>query len=216
MTRYNIPRNFNADVNILGGMYKTRNLIEAGIILAILAPTVFLLLYAVDFGTRITITILIAVPPCFVALYGIHGDSLSQRLMKIMQYKKKKRACFYNPRIKEEKQPLDFSGNAFNLLPKDKINMYLEKYKNMNDEKLKEQIGVLVEERNNGMYFQDDDGVVEKPYDYMTAKEKRAYRKEQKRIERNKRNARKGKKNKKVSKQKQPVKKKAGTKKKRR
>ena len=72
---YIIPPNFIDDGGTLfGGMFKTRNVIEAGILaLAIGLPVISL---SISLRTRIIILCLTALPLALFALIGVSGSSL--------------------------------------------------------------------------------------------------------------------------------------------
>lgn len=202
MKRYNIPKNFEAGVSILGMTFKTRNLIEGIFLLVVLFGGTYYLTMELSFDIRITVSIFISVPVAAVAVNGIHGDPLSTRICIIYQYFRRKRSCFYNPRLKTEMSPMDLRVNAFNLLPRDKLNMLYDDFKSSSEKKQSELLEKLNQDRMEGMYFQDDEGVLEKPYEYMTKKEQKAYDREKKRSEKRarkevKKDAKKKRKNKK-------------------
>ena len=76
---YIIPPNFIETGTFFGGMFRARNVIEAGILVFAIGAPVFLFL---PFGltTRIIILCLTALPVGLDALIGISGESLSQFL----------------------------------------------------------------------------------------------------------------------------------------
>lgn len=183
MRRYNIPKNFEAGVNILGMTFKTRNLIEGVFLLVALFGATYYLTSGLSFDIRFTLSVFVSVPVAAIAVNGIHGDPLSTRIGIIYCYFQRKRSCFYNPRLKTEKSPMDLRVNAFNLLPRDKLNMIYDDFKSSSEKKQKELLNELNKDRQSGMFFQDDEGVVTKPYDYMTKKEQKAFDRDRKRSE---------------------------------
>ncbi len=81
---YVIPPNFIEGGTLLGGMFKTRNVIEAGILAVLVGgPVVGLNL---SLTTRIIILCLTALPLVLVALIGISGSSLSAFILQFFQY----------------------------------------------------------------------------------------------------------------------------------
>ena len=82
---YIIPPNFIETGTFFGGMFRARNVIEAGILVFAIGMPVFLFL---PFGltTRIIILCLTALPVGLVALIGISGESLSQFLVIFLKY----------------------------------------------------------------------------------------------------------------------------------
>lgn len=87
---YIIPPNFVETGTFFGGMFKARNVIEAGILAAVVGMPVFLCL---PFGltTRIIVLCLTAMPLGLVALIGIAGESLSSFLFIFLKYLKNRR-----------------------------------------------------------------------------------------------------------------------------
>ncbi len=77
---YTIPPNFIGTSTFLGGMFKVRNVIEAGLLAAAIGgPELFLLPYSLK--TRIIIFCLTALPLAMLGLIGIAGESLSSFLV---------------------------------------------------------------------------------------------------------------------------------------
>ena len=87
---YIIPPNFIESGTFFGGMFRARNVIEAGILVFAIGAPVFLFL---PFGltTRIIILCLTALPVGLVALIGISGESLSQFLVIFLKYLRNRR-----------------------------------------------------------------------------------------------------------------------------
>lgn len=87
---YIIPPNFIETGTFFGGMFRARNVIEAGILVFAIGVPVFLFL---PFGltTRIIILCLTALPVGLVALIGISGESLSQFLVIFLKYLRNRR-----------------------------------------------------------------------------------------------------------------------------
>ena len=87
---YIIPPNFIETGTFFGGMFRARNVIEAGILVFAIGAPVFLFL---PFGltTRIIILCLTALPVGLVALIGISEESLSQFLVIFLKYLRNRR-----------------------------------------------------------------------------------------------------------------------------
>lgn len=87
---YIIPPNFIETGTFFGGMFRARNVIEAGILALAIGTPVFLFL---PFGltTRIIALCLTALPVALVALIGISGESLSQFLITFLKYLRNRR-----------------------------------------------------------------------------------------------------------------------------
>ena len=87
---YIIPPNFIETGTFFGGMFRARNVIEAGILSFAIGTPVFLFL---PFGltARIIALCLTALPVALVALIGISGESLSQFLVTFLKYLRNRR-----------------------------------------------------------------------------------------------------------------------------
>ena len=87
---YIIPPNFIETGTFFGGMFRARNVIEAGILAFAIGTPVFLCL---PFGltARIIALCLTALPVALVALIGISGESLSQFLITFLKYLRNRR-----------------------------------------------------------------------------------------------------------------------------
>ena len=99
---YIIPPNFIETGTFFGGMFRARNVIEAGILVFAIGAPVFLFL---PFGltTRIIILCLTALPVGLVALIGISGESLSQFLVIFLKYLRNRRVVGGDGEQPEEK-----------------------------------------------------------------------------------------------------------------
>ena len=87
---YIIPPNFVDTGTFFGGMFRARNVIEAGILAAVTGLPVFLFL---PFGltARIIVLCLTTLPLVLFALIGISGESLSSFLVIFLKYMKNRR-----------------------------------------------------------------------------------------------------------------------------
>lgn len=102
---YVIPPNFIEGGTLLGGMFKTRNVIEAGILAVLVGgPVVGLDL---SLTTRIIILCLTALPLVLVALIGISGSSLSAFVLQFFSYLRNRRILSQDSQAgKKSKKPL--------------------------------------------------------------------------------------------------------------
>lgn len=86
---YVIPPNFIEGGTLLGGMFRTRNVIEAGILgLAIGLPVLHL---GFSLTTRIIVLCLTALPLAMLALIGVSGSSLSTFILLLFSYLRNRR-----------------------------------------------------------------------------------------------------------------------------
>ena len=87
---YIIPPNFIETGTLFGGMFKVRNVIEAGI-LAVGIGLPVLMFLPISLTARIIILCFTALPLALFALIGISGESLSAFLFIFLKYLKKRR-----------------------------------------------------------------------------------------------------------------------------
>ncbi len=106
---YNIPPNFIGSSTFLGGLFKVRNVIEAGILASVIGiPVLFLLPY--NLTVRIIILCLTALPLAMLALMGIGGLSLSSFIVIFFQFVRNRRILGGDQakgkrRVKPQKKP---------------------------------------------------------------------------------------------------------------
>lgn len=86
---YLIPPNFIEGGTLLGGMFKTRNMVEACILAVVIGLPVLNL--NLSLTTRIIILCLTALPVVLVALVGISGSSLSAFILQFISYLRNRR-----------------------------------------------------------------------------------------------------------------------------
>ena len=87
---YTIPPNFIGASTFLGGMFKVRNVIEAGILAVVIGVPV-LLWIPVGVTAKVIILCLTALPAAMLALMGIGGESLSSFLVIFVKFLKNRR-----------------------------------------------------------------------------------------------------------------------------
>ena len=87
---YVIPPNFVDTGTFFGGMFKVRNVIEAGILAAGIGIPVFLFLPA-GLTVRIIALCLTALPLAMLALIGFSGESMSSFLFDFLRYVRNRR-----------------------------------------------------------------------------------------------------------------------------
>ena len=86
---YYIPPNFIESGTIFGGMFRLRNVIEAGILAAAVGVPVFLL--DLTLTVKIIILCLTALPAGLLALIGISCESLSSFIFGFFKFLKHRR-----------------------------------------------------------------------------------------------------------------------------
>ena len=101
-----------------------------------------------------------------------------------------RRSAYYNPRVKTEATcTLNLEHKAEFLSPE----YFQEQYKRIVKARKQKHVDAFSqatseEEQNNVLFFKEDVGKVDKPYEYMSSGERRAYKKKLRRKERRKKN----------------------------
>lgn len=80
-----IPQNFTDNGKSLGGMFETRNLVEAIALLLIIGYPELNFLH-LPLTTKLIVMAITIFPPCILALIGIDGDSLLQYLGHVISF----------------------------------------------------------------------------------------------------------------------------------
>lgn len=92
---YVIPPNFIEGGTLLGGMFKTRNVMEAGVLGLLVGLPVLNL--GISLTTRVIILCLTALPLVLVALIGISGSSLSAFILQFFRFLRNRRVLNREP-----------------------------------------------------------------------------------------------------------------------
>ena len=107
---YIIPPNFVETGTFFGGMFKARNVIEAGVLASAIGLPVFLFL-PLGLTARIIMLCLTALPLALLALIGISGESLSSFLIIFLKFLKNRRVVgeetsvdTVSPRLSKQKR----------------------------------------------------------------------------------------------------------------
>lgn len=96
-----IPPNFVAEGRVFGGKLKSRNVVEAGMLLVL---GVFLTLN-LSFGnltTRAIICMILFIPPAVIALIGVNDGSLSEFIIDSLKFRLSKRKIQYDTSLQTE------------------------------------------------------------------------------------------------------------------
>lgn len=105
---YVIPPNFIEGGTLLGGMFKTRNVMEAGVLGLLVGLPVLNL--GISLTTRVIILCLTALPLVLVALIGISGSSLSAFILQFFRFLR-------NRRVLNREPPTDSGEQKKSILP---------------------------------------------------------------------------------------------------
>lgn len=161
-----IPQNYKGITNFLSFTFKTRNLIEGfilGAILAIIAGSI-VVYYDYGFSVRvITYSIIGFGIGAIIGVIGLNGESISEFIVHLFRYLRKRRITYYNPRVKTEARPMVFADGAAsgseNVLPRDRLiavaKKVMEPIRNKRGEMMPEQ-----EAFNEEQYAFYDDSVI--------------------------------------------------------
>lgn len=166
--QYYIPPNFKEGTSVLGFMVKPLYLAQAVPFILVMILIVFIPLHSLSLMAKLVILGITCIPVIFLCITGINGDSVYRYIYNMIHFRKSRRVCLYNPRIKSEIKPLSEDPLSIQTLPREKVLMFMEKMK-------KEKAESVEEIDLDNLYFEDDEGIVEKPVEYMSSKELREY-----------------------------------------
>jgi len=164
---YVIPHNFTTGTVIGGETYRTRNVIEGLVLSVPPAVLTFLLGRELSFAVKLSIALSTALPLLILGVSGVGGDSLSKFVRIWLRYLRSRRTLLYNPRLKEEDEPVDLAKlQEEMILPRDRLLQLVEQLRSRAAKpSTGESAGIL--------YFEEDIGIVPKPEEYKTPSEKR-------------------------------------------
>lgn len=183
-----IPQNYKGVISILQLAVKQRNLIEGAVIGVIIAFCVFqgfrIYNYGIT-GTGIGFTIVGFIAGLIIGVIGINGEPVSQFIIHLFRFLRKRRTVYYNPRVKVEIKPsyIISEESQETVLPRDKIiagmKKVREKFNSINSSEK-----TIQTDEFNAEYFEFEDDIAAVPEEKMTASQRRALNKEKKRAER--------------------------------
>ena len=100
---YRIPENFVDTGTVMGGMFKLRNVIEAGAIAAVFILPLFKI--NISLTAKIIIACLTALPLGLLALIGVNGESLSSFILGFFKFLQNKRVIGKGGTVKPKLEP---------------------------------------------------------------------------------------------------------------
>lgn len=189
-----LPPNFHTGISVFGKSFAVANLAE-GVIMALIPIILFYFVLPrsgvhIPIGTTNTIVTMTSAILGYLGVAGINGYTFTQFIKSILRYRKNKRVCYYNPRVKTEASPYSQKNLAEQMLPREKLEMFYKKVKSGYSAKQRESAldeeKYILSDREN-MFFEEDSGVIDTPVEYMDNKEYKAYRKKLKQEERRRR-----------------------------
>ena len=193
-----IPNNYKAGISIFGFKINLRYAIEGGVLACIpliigivIVPKTLGLSFSEILPTTFFFVLLFGA----LGIYGIDNSPVSVFITDFINAKKNKRETYYNPRVKNEVMSI-FSNvrpKDEQMLPREKILEIINKYqKQMDNANQKELESESIYNKKEKIYFEDDIGIVNKPYEYMSEKEIKMLKKQEEKIRKeNERNEKK-------------------------
>ena len=177
---YNFPKNYQSGINIMGSHIATGRFFQGAIIGSILVIAVFFV--PVSINAKVPIIVLVGAGGMMIGIVGLNGGTILQFLNTLMIYKSVNDVSYYNPRVKSEFHAISSDIAKTSMVSQSKFSELYGYYnKHVSDK------NADTDNMNTGLpddaYFNDDEGVVEKPEEYMTAGEKKAKQKELKKEE---------------------------------
>lgn len=124
---YAIPSNFIDAGRIFNGMFKTRNFIEAVIVVVIM----FLIMNLIPFSSTVTkIAVMVSVigPLALACLVGINDDTAFSFVAAVFTWRKRRRIMLYN-RNQEVQKIRALDALMDRTLPRDKIMKFIKDWK---------------------------------------------------------------------------------------
>ena len=100
---YRIPENFVDTGTVMGGMFKLRNVIEAGAIAAVFILPLFKI--NISLTAKIIIACLTALPLGLLALIGVNGESLTSFILGFFKFLQNKRVIGKGGTVKTKPEP---------------------------------------------------------------------------------------------------------------
>ena len=200
-----IPQNFAAGNTFLGYEIKYMNIIQAvvlGIIPIYVGYGIINKYFYVDQQMLFSLVAVFTVGFAYLGFAGIDNVTPGEYLWNYIMFKKNYRKTFYNPRVKTEYISIFAEQSEANtVLPKEKIMEFYNKFIEKRN-KADQMAAHTMEEAdyNEGMFFEEDFLVMNKPVEYMTKKEIKEMKKREKKAEKQKKSAKNTKKKTKIRK----------------
>ena len=179
-----IPENYSTGINLIGMNFRFRNVLEGGVLaiaFGALGYLAFSQMGFIDVGTRIGLIISVAAIGLVLGIVGLNDEPISEYMTNRLRWRKNRRSAFYNPHIKGEAIPYIYEYESeMQSLPRERIIAFYRKYKTELEKKEREKM--LEFQKTNtfdetSMFFEDDEGYLEKPVEYMNPSEYKAYQK---------------------------------------
>ncbi len=199
-----IPPDYKNRINLFIKSYPLSNVIQ-GLIVGLIPLVIiwYILPWFINLSgsKKFSLSIFFCVIFMFIGCEGINGGTLLDYFVELFKFLKNRRTAYYNPRIKvESKQQIFGDTSSRDMLPFEKMQEMYSQWQVKNREKHQQNVVNNKNESSDELYFEDDIGVVDTPWEYMTKKERKKEIKEAKKMARIER--RKAKKNARIKKRK--------------
>ena len=163
-------------VNIFGRSVRLNNLLQAGLFGTLMFIASYMIIrrfITADLSESLGWALVPAFSMVFFCITGIRGQSLLGYLSNMLAYYRSRRTAYFNPRIKREKPVY---ANREGQPAVRKLRDAAEKAV-LHPAKIRVTAGSSDDIDTSMLYFEDDIGCVEKPYEYMTLRERYQRRK---------------------------------------
>lgn len=173
---YLIPSNFIDESRVLNGMIRTKYLIEAIILFAVVFFPLWFLIPP-DLEEKLGITVGCALPLAMIALLGINGDALSTFVKSAYRWRKNKQVMLYNDSARTfAARPVDMMMAETNA-----SEVIINSLANWRSRRAERDADVQLVENVDFVFKEDDEYRLLTPEE--RAKKSRAFRKAQKQAE---------------------------------
>lgn len=119
---YRIPENFVDTGTVMGGMFKLRNVLEAGAIAAVFILPLFKI--NISLTAKIIIACLTALPLGLLALIGVNGESLSSFILGFFKFLQNKRVIGKGGTVKPKPEPMQVKPKKSKVHREESVDRY--------------------------------------------------------------------------------------------
>lgn len=133
-----------------------------------------------EFSTKAAAVVLVSVPCGLLGFAGTNGGTLLAFISDFLHFRRSRKTAYYNPRVKTEYVPEQMTGEeSSDLLSAEGLSLAVRKLRSsISDasaqmEHQRAQTNASSAAYSGNLYFEEDKGIVEAPWEYRTAKERR-------------------------------------------
>ena len=182
-----IPPNFKNGLNFMGMSLSWLKTIEGAVFGGVAAIiTYFICAYfEADTVTMLSSVLIVFAIFGYAGFSGVNDQNFTEFIYTFFKYQKRRRKAFYNPRVKEESRPTvsDLQKENGDMLSRETFEKIYRKYLDNSQKKKQleeESLDSQVFDDGTPLFFMDDEGMIDKPLEYMTSREKRRLDKKKK------------------------------------